>query len=98
MTMFLVQVLRTGPEYQRGRPTNQQSRWREHADFMNALEARRFIVMGGPVDDERVFHAIEAASEEEIRATFARDPWHETHVRIASIEPWTLLLDSRRPR
>jgi hypothetical protein len=29
------------------------------------------------------------------RATFARDPWSETHLRVATIDPWTIRLDGR---
>jgi hypothetical protein len=41
-------------------------------------------------------HAVEAESEEAIRATLARDPWSETHLVVASVEPWTIKLDGRR--
>jgi hypothetical protein len=55
-----------------------------------------FIVLGGPLaGDGRVALAIEAASSEAVRETLARDPWSETHLRVESIEPWTIRLDSR---
>jgi hypothetical protein len=64
---------------------------------MDGLVASGFVVLGGPLADEhRVVHVVVAGSEEEIRATFARDPWSETHLRVGSIEPWTLRLDARR--
>jgi hypothetical protein len=44
---------------------------------------------------QRVVHAVEAESENTVRATFARDPWSETHLRLDTIEPWTLRLDGR---
>ena len=44
----------------------------------------------------RIVHVMEAESEDEIRSTLARDPWSETHLRIAAIEPWTIRLDARR--
>jgi hypothetical protein len=31
-----------------------------------------------------------------IRATLARDPWSETHLRVHTIDPWTIRLDGRR--
>jgi hypothetical protein len=31
-----------------------------------------------------------------VRATLARDPWSETHLRIDTIDPWTIRLDGRR--
>jgi uncharacterized protein YciI len=74
----------------------EQSGWREHAAFMDALVEDGFIVLGGPVsDDGRVVHAVEAESEDAVRATWARDPWSGTHLLIDSIEPWTIRLDGR---
>jgi hypothetical protein len=58
---------------------------------------RDFLVLGGPLADERrVVHAVEAESEDEIRATLARDPWSESHLRIEAIDAWTIRLDGRR--
>jgi uncharacterized protein YciI len=95
--MFHVVLLRSGPEWDASRPLEEQSGWTEHASFMDGLVEAGIIVLGGPLADEhRVVHAVEAESEEEIRATFARDPWSETHLRIDTIEPWTIRLDGRR--
>ena len=44
----------------------------------------------------RVVHTVEAESEEAVRATLGRDPWSETHLRVDTIEPWTIRLDGRR--
>jgi len=94
--MFLVMLHRSGPEWNPALPMEQQSGWTEHASFMDGLADGGFIVLGGPLSDEvRVVHAIEAPSEEAIRATLARDPWSESHLRIESIEPWTIRLDGR---
>ncbi len=40
-------------------------------------------------------HAVDAESEDVVRATLARDPWSETHLVIDTIEPWTIRLDAR---
>jgi hypothetical protein len=37
--------------------------------------------------------AIEAETENAVRATLTRDPGSETHRRIEAIEPWTIRLD-----
>ena len=96
MPMFHVILHRSGPEWDPARPLEEQSGWPEHAAFMEALVDAGFIVLGGPLADEhRVVHVIEAASEDEIRATFARDPWSESHLQIAAIEQWTIRLDGR---
>ena len=94
--MFHVVVTRSGPSWQPGRPLEEQSGWAEHAAFMDALVERGFVVLGGPLADERrVVHAVEAESEAAIRETLARDPWSETHLQIESVEPWTIRLDGR---
>lgn len=63
---------------------------------MDDLVDAGFIVLGGPLSDEhRVVHVVEAESDEEIRRTLARDPWSETHLKIAAIDPWTIRLDGR---
>jgi uncharacterized protein YciI len=96
MAMFHVVLRQTGPEWLRGRPMEEQTGWREHAAFMDALVEDGFLVLGGPVGGEgKVVHAIESESEDAVRATWARDPWSETHLVIDSIEPWTIRLDGR---
>ena len=95
--MFLVLLRRSGPQWDPSRPMEKQSDWDAHAAFMDGLVDAGFIVLGGPLADEhRVVHAVEAESEEAIRATLSRDPWSETHLRIDSIEPWTIRLDGRK--
>jgi uncharacterized protein YciI len=95
--MFHVVLLRSGPEWDPSRPLEEQSGWPEHAAFMDGLVDAGFIVLGGPLADEhRVVHAVEAESEEAVRATWARDPWSETHLVVDTIEPWTIRLDGRR--
>ena len=94
--LFHVIVTRSGPEWDRSKPLEEQSGWVEHAAFMDALVDDGFIVLGGPLEDERrVAHAIEAESPEAIRATLARDPWSDSHLVLESIDAWTIRLDGR---
>ena len=94
--MFLVVLRQSGPEFDRSRPLEEQSGWSAHAAFMDGLVDAGFIVLGGPLADEgRVAHAVEAESEDAVRATLARDPWSQTHLRVDTIEPWTIRLDAR---
>ena len=96
MAMFLVVLRQSGPEWEPSRPMEEQSGWAEHALFMDDLVDKGFIVLGGPLaHDWRVAHAVEAESEEAVRATWARDPWSETHLVVDTIEPWTIRLDGR---
>ena len=93
MTTFLVIVTQSGPEFDRSRPLEEQSGWDAHAEFMDDLAVTGFIVLGGPLDSgPRTAHVVEAESEPAIRATLARDPWSETHLRVESIEPWQIRL------
>ena len=94
--MFYVVVRRSGPEWDGSRPLEGQSGWEAHAEFMDGLVDSGFVVLGGPLaDEQRVILVVEAASEEEVRATLARDPWSGTHLVVASVEPWTIRLDGR---
>lgn len=95
--MFLVMLRQSGPQWDPSLPMEAQSDWAVHAAFMDDLEASGFLVLGGPVgSDRRVAHAVEAESEDAIRSTLAGDPWSQSHLRVESIEPWTIRLDSRR--
>ena len=91
--MFLVVLRRSGPEYDHSKPLEEQSGWPEHAAFMDGLVDDGFIVLGGVLGDEvRTAHAVDAASEDEIRETLRRDPWSGTHLVVDSIDPWTIRL------
>jgi uncharacterized protein YciI len=75
----------------------EQSQWPAHASFMDSLVEAGFVLLGGPLSDEyRVVLAVEAESEDAVRATLARDPWDQTHLNVDSIEPWTIRLYGHR--
>jgi hypothetical protein len=94
--MFLVMHRRTGAEWDPSRPLEEQSRWLEHASFMDGLVDAGFVILGGPLaDDQRVLLAVEADSEDDVRATLRSDPWNGTHLQEDSIERWTIRLDAR---
>jgi len=85
-----------GPEWDDSRGLREQDDWDEHAAFMDALVDDGFIVLGGPVGNgSRVLHAVFADDPETIHARLDADPWSGSRLRIASIEPWTVLLDGR---
>jgi uncharacterized protein YciI len=94
--MFLVILRQAGPEWDGSKPMEEQPGWAEHAAFMDDLVDEGFIVLGGPhAQDRRVAHAVEAETEDAVRATWARDPWSGTHLVVDTIEPWTIRLDGR---
>ena len=97
--MFLLVLERSAPECDLSRPLEEQSRWTEHAAFMNGLVDSGFLVIGGPLSDEfRVAHAVEAESEDAVRETLARDPWSGSHLRVSTIDRWRIRLDGRPRR
>ena len=94
--MFHVKRSAAGAGLVPGRQAESTSGWDEHA-FMDGLVEAGFVVLGGPLADEhRVVLAVEAGSEDEVRATLARDPWHGSHLVVDAVEPWTIRLDGRR--
>jgi hypothetical protein len=88
-------IRQSGPEWKPDEPLEAQSGWPGHAVFMDDLADRGFIVLGGPIGNRRVVHVVSAASMDEVRATFARDPWSESHLVVESIDPWEIRLDGR---
>ena len=87
---------RTGPAWDPAVPLEQQSGWDAHAAFMDALVDDGFVLLGGPLADEvRVVLAVEAPTEDAVRATLARDPWHGSHLVIDAVDAWTIRLDGR---
>jgi uncharacterized protein YciI len=95
MPYFAVRM-ENGPRYDGSRGRREQDAWDEHAAFMDELVDEGFLIIGGPVSETQTLHAIEADSEAAVRARLAADPWAPKEIlRIASIEPWELWLDSR---
>jgi hypothetical protein len=96
MAMFLVVLRQSGPSWDPSLPLDEQSGFAAHASFMDALVDGGVVVLGGPLgDDRRVAHAIEAETAGAVRAILARDPWSETHLRVDTIDLWTIRLDGR---
>jgi uncharacterized protein YciI len=94
MTYFVV-VREPGPAWDGSRPMREQDDWDGHAAFMDGLAEEGFIVLGGPLGDgeSRFMHVVDAPSAEEAERRFAEDPWTPIdRLRIASVEPWEVLL------
>jgi uncharacterized protein YciI len=99
MANFAVKIVH-GPGWDASRPIRSQDGWDAHAAFMDGLVDDGFIIVGGPIGDgQTTLHVVEAASENQIRARLAEDPWAIAGLlQVGSIEPWALWLDSRRLR
>jgi len=83
-----------GPTWDHTRPMEAQEGWRVHADFMNALVADGFIVLGGPLEGTRdVLLIVRAEDEAEIEVRLAPDVWMMNgFLERRWIAPWTLRL------
>jgi uncharacterized protein YciI len=94
--MFHVVLTQTGPEWDRSQPLEGQSRWDEHAAFMDALVDDGFVVLGGPLEDgtHRVVHVVAAESADAVRERLAQDPWSQSHLVVEAVDPWTIRLGS----
>lgn len=85
---------RRGPAWNAALTLREQAGWGAHAAFMNALAAEGFVVLGGPLGDGDTLLIVDAADEDTIAKRLANDPWSLTGLlEIASIQPWTILLD-----
>jgi len=74
----------------------EQDAWDGHAAFMDGLVAEGFVVLGGPLGGgERTLLIIDAASEADVEARLAEDPWTPMGLlRVAGVEHWEVLLSS----
>ena len=92
--LFVVRLQRGGP-WDWGRGMREQVGWDEHARFMDDLADSGFIVLGGPLENEReTLHIVAAPSEEAVRSRLSEDPWASNGMlRPVSIERWTVLLE-----
>jgi hypothetical protein len=69
MANFAVRLIH-GPGWDPSRQIRDQDGWDEHAAFMDGLVDDGFVILGGPVGDgEQSLHAVQAADENEIRAS-----------------------------
>jgi uncharacterized protein YciI len=98
MPNFAVTVVH-GSGWDASRGIREQDGWDEHAAFMDTLTDEGFVVLGGPLGTGRVLLCVAAADERDVRARLAADPWEPAGLLIvASVEPWALWLDRRRPQ
>jgi uncharacterized protein YciI len=94
MPIFAV-IRRRTERWDRNSPLEGQQAWREHADFMNALEEEGFALLAGPLEDGRdeVLLILNAPNAERIEARLAGDPWTGMGLlETVRVTPWTLRL------
>ena len=95
MTKRLFAVLRSrGAAWDEARPLEGQAGWPAHAEFMEALTAEGFVVVGGPLEETRdALLVIRASDAAEIVARLAADPWTRSGLLVVKqISPWKVRL------
>ena len=97
MTGQLFAVIRSrGPRWNDSQPLEGQEDWRPHADYMNALVADGFMLLGGPLAGTRdVLLIVRTGSESDVEARLAADCWTVKDLLVTrQITPWELRLGS----
>jgi len=84
-----------GPHWDEAKPRRQQAGWDAHAAFMDALDERHVVSLGGPLDERRALLVVRAADQADAMAQLSPDPWLNGTLIIESVEPWTLWLTPR---
>jgi len=91
-----------GPNHDRSKGTREQPFWDEHAAFIDRLVDDGFILMGGPLVDERAMpHGalliVNAEDENEVRERLKNDPWFEKSIlKLESVKRWQIFIDARK--
>jgi uncharacterized protein YciI len=98
MPVFAV-IVERGREWDWSLPMRKQTDWDAHAAFMDKLANERVILAGGPLGGEdearTILHVFDVPDKHAIMKLLDEDPWHRSGLlRIASIDPWNLLLGS----
>ena len=93
----LFAVIRSyGDAWQASEPIEGQVAWDSHASFMNALEKKGFVVLGGPLEGTSdVLLVVRAEAPDEIIEQLSADPWTGLGLlSISRVAPWNLRLGS----
>ena len=96
MQQLFVVIRRRGPAWNTSTSLEDQNDWNAHASFMDALEEKGFVLLGGPLEGTSdALLVVRANSSEEIVSRLSVDPWTATDILYtAQISPWTLRLGS----
>jgi uncharacterized protein YciI len=91
----LYAVIRTrGPKWDRQTPMREQALWREHAIFVDGLEAEGVLRLAGPLEGgDDVLIICRGESAESVEARLAQDPWTGADMlHTTRISPWNMLV------
>jgi uncharacterized protein YciI len=100
MAVYAV-ITAKGPRWNESVGIRDQHAFAEHAAFMDDMVDCGVICFGGPIDsddpDDIALLAVQADTADDVRRSFAGDPWIIKHVFVLkSIRAWTIWLDGTR--
>ena len=101
MKNVFIAISSAGPNHDLSKPTREQPFWDEHAAFIDQLVAEGFILMGGPLVDERelphgALLIVNAKDENEVREKLKDDPWFEKGIlKLETVKRWQIFIDQR---
>jgi uncharacterized protein len=97
MKNTFVAISSAGPNRDLSKGTREQPFWDEHAEFIDQLVAKGFILMGGPLVDEGGSLLIFNAEDEiEVREKLKNDPWSKHGIlKLESVKRWQIFIDTR---
>ena len=99
MAQRIVVFSKIGSNRVLGKPSQEQSLWREHADFMNALYDNGQIYLAGPwVDGSGAMVIMNADSVESAMAVMRQDPWATNDIQGPDrAMAWDIFMNSLEP-
>ena len=97
MSDLFVVVRTHGSAWDRSKPLVEQTNWRGHAEYMDALEAEGVVVLAGPIEGtDDAMLVMRAADEAEIASRLSVDPWSEDMLQTSRLARWTLRIGAER--
>jgi uncharacterized protein YciI len=101
MKNTFVAISAVGPNRDPLKAVREQPFWDEHAAFIDHLVEEGFILMGGPLLDERempqgALLIVKAEDENEVREKLKNEPWFEKGIlKLESLKRWQIFVDAR---
>ena len=101
MKNTFIAISSAGPNGDPSKSTREQPFWDEHAAFIDRLVDEGFILMGGPLVDERgmphgALLIVNGEDENEVRGKLKNDPWFEKGIlKLESVRRWQIFIDVR---
>jgi uncharacterized protein YciI len=92
-------IVERASRWEPGKPPQEQAGFDQHAKYMGALEAERFIALAGLMPESGdVLFIFHAEDEAEVRRRIAQDPWQQDgHVRLVRVEEIAIRINALPP-